>query len=76
MSSTVQRAFRLPADVAETLRLKGNVTEYVVSALREKFLRDEEARFRASARRIAQQSAEERDVEFAFPAQAEAANGR
>jgi hypothetical protein len=71
MANTTQKAFRLPADVVEALATKSNSTEYVVEALREKFLRDEEERFRKSARRIAQSSVEERDVEFAIAAQAE-----
>ncbi|HSI73984.1 MAG TPA: hypothetical protein VK934_12475 [Fimbriimonas sp.] len=71
MAATVQKAFRLPADVAARLDEKVNATEYVVQALREKLQREEEERFRASARRIAQLSAEERDVEFAHRPQAE-----
>ncbi len=73
MASTVQKAFRLPIEVAEILESKGNATEYLVNALRDKFRRDEEERFRASARRIAQSSADEQDVEFGFAAQAEVA---
>ena len=71
MASTIQKAFRLPVDVAEVLDTKGNITDYVITALREKFRRDEEERFRASARRIANLPAEEQDVEFAIAAQAE-----
>ena len=76
MASTIQKAFRLPRDVAETLDEKGNCTEYVVAALREKFQRDEEERFRLSARRIVQASHDEKDVEFAFGAQAEVLDAR
>ncbi|HWD42006.1 MAG TPA: hypothetical protein VG944_24420 [Fimbriimonas sp.] len=71
MASTVQKAFRIPVDVAKTLESKGNSTEYLVNALREKFERDEEERFRLSARRISQGAREQRDVEFAVAAQSE-----
>lgn len=73
MATSVQKAFRLPEDVAHELETKGNATEYVISALREKFERDEQERFRASARRVGLLAAEERDVEFAIHAQAEVA---
>ena len=76
MAKTIQKTYRLPVDVAERLDEKGNVTEYVVAALQEKFLRDEQERFRASARRIAASPSSERDVEFAFSAQAEVADAR
>jgi hypothetical protein len=71
MANTVQKSFRLPPDVASELEAKGNTTEYVVAALREKFFRDEEERFRESARRIAASPAEDRSVEYALEAQAE-----
>lgn len=73
MASTVQKAFRLPIDVAGALESKGNATEYVVQALREQIHRDEVERFRASAQRVAALPAEESDVEFAAEAQAEVA---
>ena len=73
MAATIQKAFRLPADLAGTLDTKGNATEFVVQALREKLHRDEVERFRASARRVAGLSGEEQDVEFAFEAQSEVA---
>jgi hypothetical protein len=43
-------------------------------ALRDKFMRDDEERFRTSARRIAIGPADERDVDFALAAQSEAAD--
>lgn len=73
MAGTVQKAFRLPEDVAQVLEGQPNATNYVVAAIREKTQRDEEERFRASARRIASLPAEERNVDFALDAQSEAA---
>jgi len=48
MATTIQKTFRLPIDLAERLSQKENATEYVVSALREKFKRDEDEAFAAS----------------------------
>ena len=74
MADTIQKTFRIPKDMARELEAKGNQTEYVVAALREKLFQDEVERFKASARRIAQLPVEERDVEYAVAAQAEVAS--
>jgi hypothetical protein len=73
MATTIQKAFRLPEDVVSVLNEQPNATQFVVEAVREKVWRDEIERFRESARRIAGNSQAERDVDFAFAAQSQAA---
>ncbi|RYG48189.1 hypothetical protein EON79_05235 [bacterium] len=70
---TLQKAFRLPVDIAEELerRGNGNATDYVVEALREKFKADERERFRRSFERLADLPSEATDMEWAMPAQSE-----
>lgn len=71
MASTILRFFHLPVDVASFLDEQADATDYLIAAVREKKSREDEERFRASARRITSLSPRERDVDFAQMAQFE-----